>query len=83
MILSANDTVVEVQITSMLDTTSHDVEFYLPIGIPSGSDELMNTVGINLKPSFQSVSPNIGSPGGSLLMASVPGVGINTKNVML
>lgn len=83
VILSANDTVVEVHITSMLDSSSLNVDFYLPIGIPEGTDDLMFNVGINLTPQFLSITPNIGSPAGSLITASVKGVGSKTQNVTL
>ena len=83
VILLANDTAVEVQIVNMLDSSSLNIDFYLPIGIPAGTDGLQYGTGISLIPQFLSVTPNIGSPAGSLLTASVKGVGTMTQNVTL
>ena len=83
VILSANDTVLEVQITSMFDSSSLNIDFYLPIGIPEGTDDLMYNVGITLTPQFLSITPNTGSPAGTLITASVKGVGNMTQNVTL
>ena len=44
---------------------------------------MMYTTGITLAPQFLSVTPNTGSPAGSLLTASVKGVGPNTLGVTL
>ncbi len=77
-IISASDTEVKAHILNMLDSSSMNIVFYLPSGVPAGTDDLSMNVGIALTPQFVSVSPNVGSPGGSLLTAIVPGVGINT-----
>lgn len=83
VILSSNDTVVQAHIVNMLDSASSNIVFYLPIGVPAGTDDLSVNVGISLAPQFLSLTPNIGSPAGSLVTASVPGVGVNTQNVTL
>lgn len=83
VIISANDTVVQAHIVNMLDSATSNVVFYLPIGVPAGTDDLTRNVGISLTPQFLSLTPNVGSPAGSLVTASVPGVGVNTMNVTL
>jgi hypothetical protein len=59
----------------MLNSTSLNIDFYLPIGIPQGTDSLTLTTGITLTPQFLSFTPNIGSPAGTLLLATIKGFG--------
>lgn len=60
-----------------------NVKVYLPIGIPDGTEDLTINTGITLAPQFISVNPKIGSAAGSLIVATVKGVGPNTPNVTL
>lgn len=46
-------------------------------------DDLNYINGITLTPTFLRITPNTGSPSGSLITATVKGVGINTQNVTL
>ena len=55
-----------------------NVNFYLPIGLPDGTEDLTINTGINLTPQFLSLTPNFGSLAGSIITAIVKGVGINT-----
>ena len=43
---------------------SDDINFYLPVGTPSGAS-ILTTNGITLPYVFLSVTPNIGSPAGT------------------
>ena len=67
----------------MLNVNSTNVKIYLPIGLPDGTDDLNYNTGIPLTPKFLSVSPQTGSPAGSLITAVVKGIGIKTQNVTL
>jgi hypothetical protein len=60
-----------------------NVNLYLPIGFPDGTEDLTINKGITLVPQFLSLSPNIGSLAGSIITAYVRGVGINTPGVSL
>lgn len=60
-----------------------NVKVYLPIGIPDGLSDLTVNTGITLTPKLLSVTPSVGSAGGSLITASVKGVGENTVGVTL
>jgi hypothetical protein len=82
-VVDASDTQVKVQITKILNTTTLNTKFYLPVGIPDGTTDLKMSTGLFFNPILLSVSPNIGSPGGSLIQAVVKGVGINTKGLSL
>lgn len=61
----------------MKDIISKNVKFYLPIGSPDGM-EIFQSMGITLDPKLLSVSPTVGSIGGSLITMSVKGVGEKT-----
>jgi hypothetical protein len=67
----------------MLSNNTLNVDFYLPIGVPSGTDNLTITQGISLTPQFLSFSPNVGSPAGSIISAVVKGLGPQTSGVTL
>jgi hypothetical protein len=67
----------------MLSSSSTNIEFSVqPHGIPSGLSDLYTT-GITLTPTLISSSPSVGSPAGSILTATVKGVGIATPLVTL
>lgn len=67
----------------MLSSYTLNIDFYLPIGTPNGVDSLKYSTGITVAPQFLNVTPSIGSPAGSLITASVRGVGPNTSGVTL
>ncbi len=81
-VLSVTDSEVQVQIVNMLDSSSKNVKFYLPVGIPEGTEQFITT-GINLSPRIVSVTPKIGSLGGTQIQASVKGVGQRTSTLNL
>ena len=60
-----------------------NVNIYLPIGFPDGTEDLTITTGITLTPQFLSLTPNVGSVAGSIITATIKGIGINTKGVVL
>ena len=82
-VLEASDTEVKVKITNILNTMTLNTKIYLPVGIPDGTTNLTITTGLTLDPQLLSVSPSVGSAGGSLITAVVKGVGINTKGLSL
>jgi hypothetical protein len=43
LIVSANDTSIQVHITSMMSSSTRNIDFYLPIGLPDGLDALTLT----------------------------------------
>jgi hypothetical protein len=53
------------------------------LGTPAGSENLTGDIGIQLTPMVLGVSPNVGSPAGSLITLTVEGVGINTQNLVV
>jgi hypothetical protein len=61
---------------------TRDVSFYLPIGTPNGTDIFM-TNGLTIEPRLISVTPSVGSPAGSIIIAQVKGVGPNSIGVNL
>jgi len=50
----------------MLGSNTANIQFYLPIGTPFGTDNL-TTVGITLTPMIVSITPSNGSPAGSII----------------
>lgn len=82
-IISASDTEIRVQITSMLNQFTRNIDVYLPIGIPDGLDDLTMNTGINLTAKFISSAPQYGSWAGSQITAQVRGIGTKTTGVTL
>jgi hypothetical protein len=82
-IISASDTEVKVRIVDMMTSTSLNTDIHLPSGHPAGTDDLNYATGISLTPRIHSVSPNVGSIGGSLIIADVRGIGNMTTGVTL
>ena len=64
-------------ISNVTDLKLSDIRVYFDVGIPNGR-ELLNPV-INLEPKLINFSIKTGSPGGSLIIANVQGVGKDTK----
>lgn len=81
--LSGSDTEVKVQITSILNQYTLNVDLFLPIGIPEGLEELTINTGFTLTPKLLSLDTHTGSPGGTLLTAVVKGLGANATGVTL
>jgi hypothetical protein len=66
----------------MLSATSTNIEFYLqPTGTPNGVS-VFYTTGVTLTPVLMHSSPAVGSPGGSIIKATVKGVGISTTSAV-
>lgn len=77
-LIQADDTTVKVQIIDIMDSFTLNVDVYLPIGIPDGIEDLSFNTGVTLTPKLLSVSPNVGSPAGTIITATVKGVGSMT-----
>ena len=82
-IISASDTELKVRIVDMMTSTSLNTDIHLPSGHPAGTDDLNYATGIKLTPRIHSLSPNIGSIGGSLIFADVRGIGNMSTGVTL
>ena len=82
-IISASDTQHRVRIVDMMTSTSLNTDIQLPTGHPGGTDDLNYATGISLTPRIHSVSPNVGSLGGALIVAEVRGFGNMTTGVTL
>ena len=67
----------------MLSNFTLNTRVYLPVGVPSGLENLTITQGITLQQVFLSVSPSVGSPAGSLITAQVKGLGVMSTGVTL
>lgn len=76
-----SDTMAVFSITDVQDVTSKDLNLYFPVGIPEGHD--LVRAGITLEPKLMMITPNAGSPGGTLVTATVPGVGLGTTGLDL
>ena len=82
-IISASDTLILVRIVDMIQSTSFNTDIHLPVGHPGGTDAMNYGTGITLTPRIHSVSPNVGSLGGALIVAEVRGFGNMTTAVTL
>jgi len=60
---------------------SLDINLFFPVGIPAGHDLIK--AGITLEPKLMSLTPNDGTYAGTLITASVPGVGKDTTGLDL
>lgn len=56
---------------------------YFDVGIPAGDRTILDT-GVLLTPKFVGISTNAGSPGGSVIILNVQGIGWNDtiKNII-
>jgi len=68
-------------ISELPDLSITDLNIFFPVGIPKGHDLI--TAGFVLEPKLVNISPNIGSVGGVLIEATIPGVGLSTKGIDL
>jgi hypothetical protein len=82
-IVGASDSELKVQIVNMINQVSLNVDIYLPIGTPAGTESLTLTDGVAISPKFLSIDINSGSPAGSIITASVRGVGTNNTGLTL
>jgi hypothetical protein len=82
-IISASDTLIKVRIVDMIQSTSFNTDIHLPVGHPGGTEDMNYGTGIDLTPRIHSVSPNVGSSGGALIVAEVRGFGNMTAAVTL
>jgi len=73
--LSASDSQLSVQIVNISSSFTRNINIFLPIGFPDGTEDLTFMTGINLTPQFLSLSPNVGSVAGSIITAYIKGVG--------
>ncbi len=64
-------------------STTSDIDIFLPTGHPGSDTTSLTTVGITLDPRLHGITPNVGSLGGTLLVAEVRGIGTLTPNVTL
>jgi hypothetical protein len=68
-------------ISDATDLESTDLNLFFPVGIPEGHD--LVRAGFTLEPKLMMVTPNSGSNGGTLVQATVPGIGTSTKDIDL
>lgn len=80
-ITSLTPTSLTATVTSISDVSSTDLKLYFPEGIPEGNDLI--AAGVTFTPQLVSVSPNVGSPAGSVITATVKGVGVDTTGLKL
>jgi hypothetical protein len=57
------------------------LNLFFDVGLPAGHEIIR--AGITLEPKFMMITPNSGTPGGTLVQATVPGVGKSTVNLDL
>jgi len=57
------------------------VNVYFGVGIPEGNSFIQE--GILFEPKLTAISPNVGTVGGTLITATVHGVGTNTQDIDL
>lgn len=82
-LISVSDTEVKVHIIHALDSFVLNTDFYLPIGLPEGLDNLTITTGFTMQPVLLKLFQTVASPAGSWITAIVKGIGANTKGVTL
>jgi hypothetical protein len=68
-------------ISDATDLESTDLNLFFPVGIPEGHD--LVRAGFTLEPKLMMVTPNSGSNGGTLVQATVPGIGTSTEDIDL
>ena len=67
-------------IGGLKQTYTSDVKIYFADGIPSGASSIF---GANFTPTLISLSPNVGSAGGSTIEVTGSGFGLETPNLNL
>jgi hypothetical protein len=78
---SHSDTLAVFEVTNVPSLNVTNMYNFYPVGLPANHDKVKN--GTNLEPRLMSISPSVGSVGGTQIVASVPGVGITTTGVDL
>jgi hypothetical protein len=78
---SHSDTMAVFNIIDVKNFESKDVNLFFPAGIPKGHEFIR--AGITVSPKLLQISPNAGTPGSSLITATVPGVGSETLGIDL
>jgi hypothetical protein len=81
IIQSVSQTEVIVEVNNTLGTSSTDLKLYTMEGIPDGHSII--EAGISLDPKILAIYPQTGSTGGSVVNATVSGVGTETEGVTL
>jgi hypothetical protein len=80
-IKSHSDTMAVFTVDEVTALTTTDVDLFFPVGIPAGND--LVKAGITVEPKLMMISPNVGTPGGTLIRATVPGVGTSMTGLDL
>jgi len=65
------------EVTNVNDFTSTNLNLFFPVGLPEGHENVR--AGVTFEPKFMMVSPNSGTPGSTLITATVPGIGTQTS----
>jgi hypothetical protein len=65
------------EVTNVKDFTSTNLNLFFPVGLPEGHEKVR--AGVTFEPKFMMVSPNSGTPGSTLITATVPGIGTETE----
>jgi hypothetical protein len=68
-------------VDEVLALTSTDLNLFFPVGLPEGHE--LVRAGITVEPKLMMVSPNVGTPGSTLIRATVPGVGTSLEGLDL
>ena len=76
--LTAADTVATFTLDSILDESSSDVRVYFADGLPTGYQDVSS---ITVYPTLLSISPSVGSFGGTLITVTGVGFGVNTGDI--
>lgn len=69
--VSVESTKAVFKITDIVGSTLSNMNVYFDVGYPKGFDTVVQGKTIDLEPRLTSISPNVGSVGGSLLLANV------------
>lgn len=70
---SHSDTMAVFNIIDVQTLTITDIYLFFPVGLPAGHEIVR--AGFTLEPRFMSMTPNVGSVGGTFITAMVPGIG--------
>jgi hypothetical protein len=65
--VTQTDTMLTFTVTEVQDLVSTDVNLFFPVGLPAGHDIIK--AGVTLTPKLISLTPNAGTPGGTLITA--------------
>jgi hypothetical protein len=76
-----SDTMAVFNIIDVKELESKDVNLFFPAGLPIGHEFIR--AGITVSPKLLQISPPSGTPGGTLLTVTAPGIGSNTEGIDL